>query len=245
MLPTKDEAERLLSWASEQNPGIWVDHCKTVARAAETIASKCGLDVNRAYISGLLHDIGRYEGVRKLHHVYAGYELLKGKGYNEISEICLSHSFPVTYLEDTFMRKKASKLLSVLLTAVLVFSAVPAAYAAEEAPVAETEVGPGLEDNPGVTSGSALSAAEIMPLGNVDEYTALRADCSVTGSGDVVLTGDIIGDAQLNIKRDLTLDLAGHSLTIIGSFDNCIKIASGVTLTIKDNRAFGKRYYRN
>ncbi len=92
-LPSKEEAESLLLWAHDQNPGPWLNHSKVVARAAETIAKKCSLDSHRAYISGLLHDIGRYEGPRGLHHVYAGYELVKSKGYDKLAEICLSHSF--------------------------------------------------------------------------------------------------------------------------------------------------------
>jgi len=102
MLPTKEEAEKLLIWAHELNPGLWMEHSKVVARAAETIAEKCGLDTHRAYISGLLHDIGRYEGVRALHHVYAGHELLKNKGYEQIAEICLSHSFPYQTIDEYF-----------------------------------------------------------------------------------------------------------------------------------------------
>ena len=102
MLPTKNEAEQLLVWAYECNPGIWADHSRIVARSAETIAGNCGLDMNRAYVSGLLHDIGRYEGVSELHHVYAGYELLQKKGYGEIAEICLSHSFPYQDIGEYF-----------------------------------------------------------------------------------------------------------------------------------------------
>ena len=93
MIPSRNEAEQLLVWAHDCNPGVWSEHCKVVARAAETIAEKCGLDSHRAYVSGLLHDIGRYKGVKELHHVYAGYDLLKSKGYDTIAEICLSHSF--------------------------------------------------------------------------------------------------------------------------------------------------------
>ena len=55
----------------------------------------CALDPERAYVSGLLHDIGRYEGVRGLHHVLAGHDLMLKKGYKHIAEICLSHSFPL------------------------------------------------------------------------------------------------------------------------------------------------------
>jgi len=93
-LPSRAEAETLLSEAYKQNPGSWADHCRVVARIVETIAHECGLDTQRAYVSGLLHDIGRYEGVRGLHHIYAGYEMMMRKGYNLIADICLSHSFP-------------------------------------------------------------------------------------------------------------------------------------------------------
>ena len=93
-LPTREEAEVLLERAHEENPGPWADHSRTVARMAETIARESGLDTHRAYVSGLLHDIGRYEGVRDLHHVYAGYKLMTEKGYDVLAEICLSHSFP-------------------------------------------------------------------------------------------------------------------------------------------------------
>ena len=91
---TREEAETLLSWAQSRNPGAWVEHSRVVARIAETIAKHSNLDPEQAYISGLLHDIGRYEGVRGLHHIYAGYDLLMKKGFPEIADICLSHSFP-------------------------------------------------------------------------------------------------------------------------------------------------------
>ena len=56
------------------NPGPWGKHCLTVAHCAEKIASACGdMDVEKAYILGLLHDIGRKFGVRHLGHVYDGY----------------------------------------------------------------------------------------------------------------------------------------------------------------------------
>jgi predicted hydrolase (HD superfamily) len=61
LLPARAEAEELLIWAHEQNPGPWTEHCRVAARAAEVIARKCGLDAERAYISGLLHDIGYYD----------------------------------------------------------------------------------------------------------------------------------------------------------------------------------------
>ena len=89
------DAEKLLTWAAELNPGPWERHSYSVGKAARAIAEASGMDPDRAYVSGLLHDIGRYEGVRGLHHIYAGYVLLNEKGYKDIAEICLSHSFPV------------------------------------------------------------------------------------------------------------------------------------------------------
>jgi putative nucleotidyltransferase with HDIG domain len=87
-LPTVTEAEEILLWGYNNNPGPWLDHSKTVARASKTIALKCGLDDNLAYILGLLHDIGRYEGITGLRHVYAGYDLMIKKGYTHNAKIC-------------------------------------------------------------------------------------------------------------------------------------------------------------
>lgn len=91
---SREEANALLAWAQEQNSGPWVSHSQVVARIAETIASRCGLDPHKAYVSGLLHDFGRYEGVSGLHHIYAGYDFFKNRGKDTLARICLSHSFP-------------------------------------------------------------------------------------------------------------------------------------------------------
>ncbi len=93
---TREQAEALLLWAEEKNPGPWGNHSRAAGRAAETIARAAGdpaLDPDRAYVSGLLHDIGRYEGVTHLRHVYAGYALLMDKGEPELARVCLTHSF--------------------------------------------------------------------------------------------------------------------------------------------------------
>jgi len=94
--PTRHEAEKLLIWAIEQNPGPWVEHSRVTGRAAEAIALKCRLDGERAYVSGLLHDIGYYsyrDGKGKRDHIFAGYDFMMKKGYDGIAKICLSHSF--------------------------------------------------------------------------------------------------------------------------------------------------------
>ena len=97
LFPSKDEAELILAWAHEQNPTPWTLHCKNAAIAAESIALKCDLDTNKAFVMGLLHDIG-YHAYRNFKgetcHIYTGYELMMEKGYDEVAGICLTHSFP-------------------------------------------------------------------------------------------------------------------------------------------------------
>lgn len=65
MLPTREKAEELLQEAEKCNPGPWGNHSRVVAHCAEKIALECDdLDSDKAYILGLLHDIGRKFGVR-------------------------------------------------------------------------------------------------------------------------------------------------------------------------------------
>jgi len=94
MLPTREEAERLLKEAEGCNPGPWGDHSRTAAHCAEKIAVACG-DINpeKAYICGLLHDIGRKFGKRHMGHVSDGYSYMLSLGYDEVAQICLTHSF--------------------------------------------------------------------------------------------------------------------------------------------------------
>ncbi len=93
-LPTQPEAEELLAWAAGRNPGPWVDHSKTAARAARQIAMACGMNPERCHVLGLLHDIGRYEGATALRHVLAGHDLMLDRGYAKAAQVCLTHSFP-------------------------------------------------------------------------------------------------------------------------------------------------------
>lgn len=94
MLPTREEAERLLKEAEGCNPGPWGDHSRVAAHCAEKIAEACGdMDTEKAYILGLLHDIGRKFGVRHMGHVSDGYSYMLSLGYDEVAQICLTHSF--------------------------------------------------------------------------------------------------------------------------------------------------------
>lgn len=94
MLPTREEAIALVRDGLACNPGPWGRHCLTAAHCAEKIASACGdMDSEKAYILGLLHDIGRKFGTRHLGHVSDGYTYMKSLGYDEVAKICLTHSF--------------------------------------------------------------------------------------------------------------------------------------------------------
>lgn len=94
MLSTREIAENLLKEAEKCNPGAWGNHSRVVAHCAEKIAQECDdMDSNKAYILGLLHDIGRKFGVRHLGHVSDGYSYMMSLGYHEAAQICLTHSF--------------------------------------------------------------------------------------------------------------------------------------------------------
>lgn len=110
MLPTREEAERLLREAKQCNPGPWVNHSRVAAHCAEKIAQACGdMDVGKAYVLGLLHDIGRKFGVRHLGHVSDGYTYMTELGYDEAAKICLTHSFHNQTLEDYIGRFDTSE----------------------------------------------------------------------------------------------------------------------------------------
>ena len=101
MLPSLQEARRLLKEAEACNPGPWVDHSRIAAHCARAIAEKCpGMDGEKAYILGLLHDIGRRFGVSHLRHVSDGYSYMLSQGYDEAARICLTHSFNNGRLEE-------------------------------------------------------------------------------------------------------------------------------------------------
>ena len=87
--------------AGRCNPGPWEDHSRVTARCAERIAQACpGMDDGKAYIMGLLHDIGRKFGVKHLGHVYDGWKYMSELGYDEAARICLTHSFNGRSLDD-------------------------------------------------------------------------------------------------------------------------------------------------
>ena len=95
MLPTAEEAMKELRTAEELNPGPWVKHSVNTGIAARNIAAKVpGMDPEKAYIVGLLHDIGRRVGIVDIPtHVYEGYRYCTQKGWDEAARICMTHSY--------------------------------------------------------------------------------------------------------------------------------------------------------
>ena len=95
MLPTKEEALFELETAGKMNPGPWVNHSLNVGIAAGNIAERIpGMDAQKAYVVGLMHDIGRRVGVVDIPtHVYEGFRYCMGKGWDEAARICMTHSY--------------------------------------------------------------------------------------------------------------------------------------------------------
>ena len=89
----RDEAYKLLMESSKLNPGRWIEHSLNVGIIAERLAEKLGVDKNRAYACGILHDIGRREGITGTRHIIDGYNFLEQLGYSDIARCCITHSF--------------------------------------------------------------------------------------------------------------------------------------------------------
>lgn len=119
MMPDRQEAKRLLAEAERMNPGPWGNHSRTAAECAEKIAVCCDMDGEKAYILGLLHDIGRREGVTSIAHILDGYRFLTELGYEEAARICITHSFAVqdigTYIGKIDVMPQEYKMLSDLI----------------------------------------------------------------------------------------------------------------------------------
>lgn len=106
MIPNVQTAQTELEIAGNLNPGLWTAHSKNVGFAAKYIAEACGtLDPEKAYVCGLLHDIGRRNGVSALKHTIDGYEYAVSNGWDEVARVCLTHSFPVKNIEADIAKK--------------------------------------------------------------------------------------------------------------------------------------------
>lgn len=110
MFPSKETALYELELAGKMNAGKWVVHSQNVAEAARLIAEASGyLDVDKAFVCGLLHDIGRRTGIAAVRHIIDGYDYAISKGWDEVARICLTHSFPVKDIEADIGKKDISK----------------------------------------------------------------------------------------------------------------------------------------
>ena len=83
---TIKQAQYELKIAVRNNPGPWEQHSFVAAENARLIAEKVpGMDPKKAYVLGLLHDIGRSVGVTGMRHVIDGYDYMMALGQPEIA----------------------------------------------------------------------------------------------------------------------------------------------------------------
>lgn len=110
MEPDRKTVENALQAASKSNPGVWVDHSRYVAMACENIACRCAkIDSEKAYICGLLHDIGRYPGVTSEKHLIDGYRYCMSRGWEKAAQICISHAFMIQDIHTSIGRFDVSE----------------------------------------------------------------------------------------------------------------------------------------
>ena len=100
---TPQKALEELQIAVQMNPGPWEQHSMSVASNARLIAQHVPhLDADRAYVMGLMHDIGRRAGVTGIRHIFDGYDYMMRLGEEDIARICLTHSFPIKDVRTFF-----------------------------------------------------------------------------------------------------------------------------------------------
>lgn len=98
----RQNVESALKEASISNPGPWTDHSRYVAEACRNIAARCeDLSEDRAYLYGLMHDIGRYAGVSSEKHLIDGYRYCMERGWTKAAQICISHAFMIQDIDTS------------------------------------------------------------------------------------------------------------------------------------------------
>lgn len=97
----KRTAEWALEEAEKSNPGAWAAHSRYVAMACKNIALHCSISAEKAYLFGLLHDIGRYAGVSSEKHLIDGYRYCMERGWEKAAQICISHAFMIQDIETS------------------------------------------------------------------------------------------------------------------------------------------------
>ena len=92
---TMEQARQELTMAAQMNPGPWERHSLSTAQNAMLIAQKVpGMDSEKAYVLGLLHDIGRRVGVTGMRHSLDGYTYMMSLGQPDVATVCITHSYP-------------------------------------------------------------------------------------------------------------------------------------------------------
>lgn len=108
--PDRETAERELEEAGKLNPGQWITHSKYAALACERIAEHCPhMDSEKAYVIGLLHDIGRRVGIVQERHMLEGYNYCMSKGWKNAAQICITHSFMLKNITTSIGKWDISK----------------------------------------------------------------------------------------------------------------------------------------
>lgn len=102
--PSKEVAEKELMLAGHLNEGPWVEHSQNTGLACRFIAEKCkDLDAEKAYILGILHDIGRRVGFVSIStHAIEGYKYAMEQGWEDVARISMTHSFMIKDFEHNF-----------------------------------------------------------------------------------------------------------------------------------------------
>lgn len=73
----------------------WEDHSQNVALVSEKIAKAAGLDADKAYVLGLLHDIGKSISTpdENMTHHLTGYDLLLEHHLPAAARVAITHTF--------------------------------------------------------------------------------------------------------------------------------------------------------
>ena len=103
-----EKAYSFLEDAPRKNKELWIKHSVNVAIVAERLAEQLKLDSKKAYVLGLVHDIGRRKKEHVgLRHIIEGYNFLEEQGYKEESR----ETYTGTKLEG---RKEFENLLKII-----------------------------------------------------------------------------------------------------------------------------------
>ncbi len=115
--PTRQQAQELWQQTVDQRESThqerfkkeYIAHTSNVAKCAEVVAAKCGMDKDKAYVLGLLHDFGKRQKEQEtgVFHAQDGYDEMMRLGYDEVARVCLTHTFIKNPIDrDNFNHKK-------------------------------------------------------------------------------------------------------------------------------------------